>query len=388
MYAAASAFFGLLSMSTSAAIAFDRYQVIASPHGPLNHTSRKQAAALILFVWAYALSWAVSPLLGWNQYILDGSDTSCTFDYLTRSHRYTSLIVCMCIGGFLLPLIVIITYYYKLYVRVREHKRQFISLCNQMRAKISQGRRKYKRRKVEYDIAKTMMISVVLYCISWTPYAVIALIGQLGDQSILTPMATVLPAILAKASTIYNPFIYTLSHPRFRRRVPCSRLRMTIACYVKENDGEVGSTSHSRTSNSGTPFNRHVPEYRVPIKPKRLSVSYQPQSDTVKIKAIENTSDVPNTTYECDQIIKSILATRQKHGGGNIVSHFVKFVKGQDAENEPALQVAEDINIDDLKSVISSNLSEEDGTKTTTSNLKLLLTIEKVTDVRRDALIN
>lgn len=52
--------------------------------------------------------------------------------------------------------------------------------------------------------------------ISWTPYAVCSMIGQFGNVSLLSPLATALPALFAKASVIYNPFVYSLSHPLFR----------------------------------------------------------------------------------------------------------------------------------------------------------------------------
>lgn len=57
---------------------------------------------------------------------------------------------------------------------------------------------------------------IVCFLISWTPYAVCSMIGQFGDASLLSPLATALPAIFAKSSIIYNPFIYALSHPTFR----------------------------------------------------------------------------------------------------------------------------------------------------------------------------
>lgn len=42
------------------------------------------------------------------------------------------------------------------------------------------------------------------------------MIGQFGDASQLSPLATALPALFAKSSIIYNPFVYGLSHPLFR----------------------------------------------------------------------------------------------------------------------------------------------------------------------------
>ena len=40
--------------------------------------------------------------------------------------------------------------------------------------------------------------------------------GLFFDQTSLTPLATSLPALLAKSCSTYNPMIYALAHPRYR----------------------------------------------------------------------------------------------------------------------------------------------------------------------------
>ncbi|ODN00900.1 Compound eye opsin BCRH1 [Orchesella cincta] len=63
----------------------------------------------------------------------------------------------------------------------------------------------------------TVILSIIVcFLVSWTPYAICSMIGQFGDASLLSPLATALPAIFAKSSVIYNPFVYGLSHPLFR----------------------------------------------------------------------------------------------------------------------------------------------------------------------------
>ncbi|KAK3891083.1 hypothetical protein Pcinc_002405 [Petrolisthes cinctipes] len=48
--------------------------------------------------------------------------------------------------------------------------------------------------------------------------------GVLSFHSLLTPLAATLSALFAKVSTVYNPFIYAVSHHRYRqelgRRLP------------------------------------------------------------------------------------------------------------------------------------------------------------------------
>lgn len=47
--------------------------------------------------------------------------------------------------------------------------------------------------------------------------SVVSLLGVTSWHSVLTPMATALPALFAKLSTVYNPFIYAISHPKYRQ---------------------------------------------------------------------------------------------------------------------------------------------------------------------------
>ncbi len=68
----------------------------------------------------------------------------------------------------------------------------------------------------EIRIAKIAIMNVTLWLVSWTPFAVICLIGTWGDTSKITPLVSELPVILSKTSCAYNPIIYALSHPKYR----------------------------------------------------------------------------------------------------------------------------------------------------------------------------
>ena len=147
----------------------------------------------------------------------------------------------MFFGGFILPLLVIITCYGCIYWTVRTNERMFYKTGLQrqvsdkhktsynskggtsLRRSLSQRQRSSTRRCeprfIEYKIAKTALIAVVFYCVAWTPYAIVALTGAFGSSSHLTPLVSALPVIFAKMSTLYNPFLYSLMHPRFRQKV-------------------------------------------------------------------------------------------------------------------------------------------------------------------------
>lgn len=76
---------GFASINAVAFIAFDRFFVIAYPFDAMKKMTKKRAALQILFLWIYSIAWALPPLFGWGAYIPEGFQTSCSFDYLTRS---------------------------------------------------------------------------------------------------------------------------------------------------------------------------------------------------------------------------------------------------------------------------------------------------------------
>lgn len=60
---------------------------------------------------------------------------------------------------------------------------------------------------------------MLLFCTFWAPYAIIAMIGLVGDQSVLTPSATFFPVMFAKLSSVHGPIIHAITNKRFRRAV-------------------------------------------------------------------------------------------------------------------------------------------------------------------------
>lgn len=76
----------------------------------------------------------------------------------------------------------------------------------------------------ELRIAKAAITICFLYVASWTPYAVLSLIGGFGDQSLLTPGVSMIPALACKLVACIDPYIYAISHPRYRLAHYCSKI--------------------------------------------------------------------------------------------------------------------------------------------------------------------
>ena len=68
----------------------------------------------------------------------------------------------------------------------------------------------------EMRIAKIALMNVTLWVAMWTPYACLVMQGIYGDQSTITPLSTVIPALGTKLSSIWNPIVFAMSHPKYR----------------------------------------------------------------------------------------------------------------------------------------------------------------------------
>lgn len=68
----------------------------------------------------------------------------------------------------------------------------------------------------EIRVAKVAMANIALWVAMWTPYATICLQGAVGNQDKITPLVTILPALIAKSASIANPIVYAISHPKYR----------------------------------------------------------------------------------------------------------------------------------------------------------------------------
>lgn len=71
------------------------------------------------------------------------------------------------------------------------------------------------KRKTEVRLALVVIIVVAIWFTAWTPYAVVALLGINGYGHLITPTASMLPALFCKTASCVDPFIYAFTHPRY-----------------------------------------------------------------------------------------------------------------------------------------------------------------------------
>ncbi|CAN9504266.1 unnamed protein product [Ophioblennius macclurei] len=222
IYAFCGALFGITSMINLLAISVDRYIVITKPLQAIQWTSMRRTCLIIALVWLYSLSWSLAPLLGWSSYIPEGLMTSCTWDYVTSTPANKSYTLMLCCFVFFIPLGIISYCYLCMFLAIRHASRDVEKLGSQVRKSTLIQQQSI---KTEWKLAKIAFVVIIVFVLSWSPYACVTLIAWAGYGNILNPYSKAVPAVIAKASAIYNPFIYAIIHSKYRdilaEKIPC-----------------------------------------------------------------------------------------------------------------------------------------------------------------------
>lgn len=68
----------------------------------------------------------------------------------------------------------------------------------------------------EVQVAKSILTKLVVFCLNYIPYCIITIIAHQNDINLRSPYTIALPILLAKSSTVLNPFIYIISKKEFK----------------------------------------------------------------------------------------------------------------------------------------------------------------------------
>lgn len=247
IYAALGSVSGMGGAISNAVIAFDRYRTISNPlDGRLN---RVQAGLLIVLTWLWTMPFTLLPMFKvWGRYVPEGYLTTCSFDYLTDDQDTRVFTACIFIWAYAIPMIFICYFYGRLFGHVREHEQMLKNQARKMNVESLAANRNDKAQAVEIRIAKAAFTIFFLFVCAWTPYAIVTMIGAFGDRTILTPFVTMVPAVCAKIVSCLDPWVYAISHPKYRqeleRRVPWLGIK-EVADNVSNTDSKQTVVSES-----------------------------------------------------------------------------------------------------------------------------------------------
>ncbi|XP_068437936.1 teleost multiple tissue opsin b [Clinocottus analis] len=199
-YGFVNACLGIVSLISLAVLSYERYCTMMKPTIADGRDFRP-ALGGITFSWLYSVAWTVPPLLGWSRYGPEGPGTTCSVDWRTQTPNNISYIVCLFTFCLVLPFGVILYSYGKLLQAIRQ--------VRGVGSRVSRHR--------EQRVLVMVVVMVLCYLVCWLPYGVAALLAAFGPRDLLTPEASITPSLLAKFSTVVNPFIYIFMNKQFYR---------------------------------------------------------------------------------------------------------------------------------------------------------------------------
>ncbi|KAM6977072.1 opsin 7, group member b [Aplochiton taeniatus] len=233
-YAFCGVLFGLSSLTNLTVLSSVCWLKVCCPNYG-NRFSSLHAGFLVAGVWCYAGVFAIGPLSGWGRYSSEPYGTGCCIDWHLPSHSLMgmSYIVSLFFFCYIVPCTIIFLSYTFILLTVRGSRRavqQHVS----PKAKISNA---------QALIVKLSVAVCIGFLTAWSPYAIVAMWAAFGDPTRVPPMAFALAAIFAKSSTLYNPIIYLVFKPNFRRSVcrDVAHCRRTVcACLCRQGSHQKG----------------------------------------------------------------------------------------------------------------------------------------------------
>ncbi|XP_034393453.1 opsin 7, group member b [Cyclopterus lumpus] len=208
VYAFCGVLFGLSSLTNLTVLSSVCWLKVCCPNYG-NKFSFSHACLLVAGVWCYAAVFAVGPLSGWGEYGAEPYGTACCINWEapSRSPVAMSYIVCLFFFCYAVPCTVIFLSYAFILLTVRGSRQavqQHVSPQN----------------KVTNAHALIVKLSVAVcigFLMAWSPYAIVSMWAAFGNPTAVPPMAFALAAIFAKSSTLYNPIVYLVFKPNFRK---------------------------------------------------------------------------------------------------------------------------------------------------------------------------
>ncbi|EDO34909.1 predicted protein [Nematostella vectensis] len=158
---------GISAIITLTYISFVMYRTITN-----TTTMPRQKSAVYLFgslcaIWTYGVLTMLPPLVGWSKFVPGAAGFSCAPDWGSASASILSYNIVLMVLGFVFPVGVISVCYYKIF--------------------------------------------------SWSPYCVVSVMAMVHRAPSLPRGLAEIPELMAKASVIYNPLVFTVMNIEFRR---------------------------------------------------------------------------------------------------------------------------------------------------------------------------
>ncbi|XP_010876722.2 opsin 8, group member c isoform X3 [Esox lucius] len=222
--------FGLCGMFTIASISVIRYIRTCYSLVYAVWLDSSNIRLVCCGTWLVAAAWSSLPLFGWGEYVPEPYGLSCTVAWRSYHNSFKDAFYVICSFALftLVPILLIVLSQIHILYRV----------CHFSHSLSARG--------VQTKLRRTeRRLSLMFFCISfgfvmaWAPYAVVSFLFIFHKGNwYMAPEGFVFPALFAKSSHIYNPFIYFYFNKAFRQEL--RRLHHTLCRRLGRNRVRIG----------------------------------------------------------------------------------------------------------------------------------------------------
>ncbi|XP_007241528.3 chemerin-like receptor 1 [Astyanax mexicanus] len=214
-------------------ISVDRCVAVIFPVWAQNHRTIRKASVIVTLVWIISAGISTPSLIIRAVQPKHGMQTQVCFNDYKNDQDHISIVVCRCVFGFVIPLLIIFACYVVIIGKL----------------KINQSAKSKKPFKI-------MTALIITFFICWIPFHIFALmeLNQEKYESILH-VGQVIGVTLASANSCLNPFLYAFMGKDFKRK--CSALLSKIENAIDE-DGRSTMRGTSITTSGDRRFSTAV----------------------------------------------------------------------------------------------------------------------------------
>ncbi len=220
-------FFAMVSMNHITALAIDCYLFVCQPWLGNRYPSlpRKLRVLFCVVSWLYSLVWSLVPLIGWQGYSAVESG-NCTIQWNPLQVYRRVYILLLFIFCFLIPVLAIVVCFTLIQITLYKMRKYAVERFGARSIAVRDNK------KSERKYMTMSFVIALVYLVVWAPYALISIMTLAGYSLLDTPnrkMIKDVAGLLAKSSTIFNPFVYTIVRRRFRRTIQSHRLLKAVS---------------------------------------------------------------------------------------------------------------------------------------------------------------
>ncbi|XP_025191406.1 opsin, ultraviolet-sensitive-like [Melanaphis sacchari] len=240
---------GTVSIMTLAAISLDRYYVIVRPLKATVKTTKQRARIWIALIWIFGFLFSIVPVLdlGYSRYVSEGYLTSCSFDYLSNDDGDKKFILVFFMAAWCIPFTIILYCYIKILMAVWVTSEIVTSRVGQQEEK----------RKTDIRLGYMVIGALMLWFVSWTPYAVVALLGVFDLKEYISPLGSMIPALFCKTASCTDPWFYAITHPRFKKELMKLLTKSKTSELVRNDGMQKGWVRSHLDKNGSITFENH-----------------------------------------------------------------------------------------------------------------------------------